>query len=97
MKWKGRRQSKNLEDKTDEIVVIPEGEKMFGGYRWDKRMDNLPAKMKREELERKKTNSKDEHKVKTELHRHDRDGTTPTPSPKPKRIQVTPGEWKTNK
>lgn len=61
MKTKGRRQSTNVEDKRDEITVVPRGERLFTGGVYDPdTMDDVPTRMKREEQERRdpKTTSK---------------------------------------
>lgn len=84
MKWKGRRQSKNVEDKTDDpLPDIPDGTIMFGtGEIYHKEEDPY---------------QKSDLKVAKELGRLNRENKNPIPTPNPKitRTQVTPGKWVT--
>lgn len=91
MKWKGGRQSKNVEDKTnDPLPDIPDGTIMFGtGEIYHKEEDPYQNPKKEQRY------SKDDVKVAKELGRLNREGKNPIPTPNPKiiRTQVTPGKW----
>ena len=86
MKWKGRRQSSNVEDRESEhLPEIPDGTRMFAtGEIWK----NTP----KTEKARKEINAaKDVGK---------RGNNVPTPTPRPKNFKshdnlVTPGKWNT--
>lgn len=85
MKWKGRRQSDNIEDDTnDPLPEIPDGEVMFG-------TGEIYHNSKYTEDQKKQTNAE------RDVRR--RGDNVPTPSPSPKRsitkTQVTPGKWTT--
>lgn len=97
MKWKGRRQSKNIEDRTDEIPPqIPDGTKLANG--------DIYVRPKGKTIKVSpdiEFNPDDETEmgVIRDLARRNARGTTPTPTPRPSskatKIQVTPGKWKT--
>jgi len=48
MKWKGRRQSKNVVDDTEAITIIPGGTELMDGSRYDIRDDKPRNKVARE-------------------------------------------------
>lgn len=80
MKWKGRRQSKNVEDReTEPLPGIPDGEMMFTGevYR------RTPDVIKQEK----------EINAAKEVGRKGNNVPTPTPRPKSHNNLVTPGKW----
>lgn len=106
MKWKGRRQSNNIEDKTnDPLPDIPEGTVMFGtGEIYHKDSDPYQTRPKEQKY------SRDDVKVAKELGRLNKEGKTPVPTPRPKNDVptptpnpksrthdnlVTPGKWTT--
>lgn len=91
MKWKGRRQSTNVEDRTNESPVeIPEGAKMFDG-------SIMGVNKKRGPNTEFNPSDPAEMKVVRELGKRNIEGTTPTPTPRPTTHDnlVTPGKWKT--
>lgn len=84
MKWKGRRQSTNVEDRTLEpLEEGVEGEVIFGTGEVYRR---TPEVVKREK----------EINAAKEVGRKRNNVPTPTPRPKITKTQVTPGKWKTN-
>lgn len=48
MKWKGRRQSKNVVDDTDKVTIIPEGTQLMDGSRYSSSQDRPDIKAARE-------------------------------------------------
>jgi hypothetical protein len=83
MKWKGRRQSKNVEIR-DTPEPFQDGDILFE-----------TGKVYRKGSKDDKTFSESDVKVAKELGKHHRNKTTPTPTPRPKMTQVTPGKWTT--
>ena len=97
MKWKGRRESKNVVDQRDDDAIRTIIKNSTVEY--DGGASPTP-KRKNVEFD---PNDKEEMEVVKELGRHNKDKTTPTPTPRPsqktsriQKIQVTPGEWKSH-
>lgn len=95
MKWKGRRQSENVEDDTtDTPPEIPAGTKMVDGSVWggNKKYSDGNTEFN--------PNDPAEVKVVRELGKKNITGKTPIPTPRPKDNGthdnlVTPGKWVT--
>lgn len=97
MKWRGRRQSTNIEDQSDPISDLIRMDNTE--YKGGKSPFDVPLKP------RNKHTTK-EIEVARELGKHNREGTTPVPTPRPEpktsrlskitKTQVTPGKWTTN-
>lgn len=86
MKWRGQRQSTNVEDRTlDPLPDIPDGAQMVQGYTWKKTPEGEKARA-RINAER-------------DVARRGSDVPTPTPRPsdgfKSHDNLVTPGKWRT--
>jgi len=93
MKWKGRRQSKNVIDKTEDIPPqIPDGTRMVNGEIYRKPKD---ATIKVSPDIAFNPDDETEMGVIRVLAKKNANKTTPIPTPRPTRIQVTPGKWKT--
>lgn len=92
MKLKGRRQSTNVEDRTNDPDIIPDGAKVLAGP-----FGNVKAPIDRDNTFRwdSKTMDSRDQKIKKELSEKDEYGRTPIPTPKP--TQVTPGNWSEKK
>ncbi len=84
MKLKGRRQSTNVEDRTREPTIIPDGAEVWGGpfqgkgrgsgkFRWDSETMDSPEQKIAKELLKKEESAKG----------------VPTPSPRPKQAKWT--------
>ncbi len=89
MKWKGRRQSNNIEDMRDDDAIKTIIKNSTVEYDGGVSPGALP---------KDKSRLEGESKVQKELSKHDKNKTIPTPTPRPsqkmERIQVTPGKWK---
>ena len=102
MKWKGRRQSKNIEIIPPDPIarIIQKETKYTGGVSPMDLPSEKPSPMdrkpKRPHLTEDQKASLD---IKKKLGDLNRSGKNPIPTPNPRRkvqqIQVTPGEWKT--
>lgn len=92
MKWKGRRESANVEDGRGESVEVTIEDLINDDF-----IPNGPVntgKPDRDKVEKwKKTHS--DKMAENEIRKLDKRGKIPTPTPRPKG-QVTPGDWKTN-
>lgn len=94
MKWKGGRQSTNVEDRTDEAPPkIPEGAPMIDGTVWG-------GNKKKGSNTEFNPNDPAEVKVVKELGKKNITKSTPIPTPRPTDNGthdnlVTPGKWKT--
>lgn len=101
MKWKGRRESSNLEDGRGEAMDVTIEDLINDDFIPNGPMQTKPKSRKEgvDEFLKKKP----WRKAAKEILDHDRKGTIPTPTPKPKhnkdtntnKVQVTPGSWKT--
>lgn len=97
MKWKGRRQSTNIEDKTLDYTPPKEGEMVIGGMFGNGPGMNTPYSSK--DPDAKKWN--EQNKVEKDVAR--RGDNVPTPTPRPSGPKdngshdnlVTPGKWNT--
>ncbi len=98
MKWKGRRQSSNVEvipDDPIKRIIQQEGKYTGGTVPFD-----LPP-YKESPYDRTTTGpipndkAKANARVRKELGDRDRAGKNPIPTPRPMNIQVTPGKWTT--
>jgi len=97
MKWKGGRQSTNIEDKTLEDFTPKEGEVVMGGMFGNGPGSNQPFSSKNPKA--KQWN--DQVRVSKDIARRGDDVPTPTPRPSGPTDNgthdnlVTPGKWKT--
>lgn len=85
MKWRGQRQSTNVEDRTlDPLPDIPDGTQLVQGYTWKK----TPAGDK----------NRLQENANRDVARRGNNVPTPTPRPDNSKTHdnlVTPGKWKT--
>lgn len=94
MKWKGRRQSKNVEDRQLEDVKIPNGAEIFVNV-LDDNDDGKRDGYKTFNRKKDPAAKEWDDRVRAEKNLARRGNNVPTPSPNPRTInsQVTPGKW----
>lgn len=91
MKWKGRRQSKNVEDRSNNPDIIKPGELSVPNYNKIPGNEHLPAdsygRVKYDPVTMDNETTKAARQMKNIASRRG----IPTPTPKPN--QATPGDW----